>query len=89
MHASIKADARIELRASRPAKDLLERAARLANKTISACVLETMLKRAEEEVTQSQTFTLKEQDSAAFLAAISSPPEPNKELRRFFAQTNP
>lgn len=88
MRVADPANARIELRAKRADKQLLDAAAKLTGKTSSAFALEAILERARAEVERSKTILLKERDAELFHMALTSPPVPNEALRRLFAKTN-
>lgn len=75
---------RIELRAKREIKSIIERAAQLRHTTISAYLLETALEKAKSDLRDTETLKLNEDDRDRFFAALSSPPEPNPALQALF-----
>lgn len=71
---------RIELRARPEVKSIIERAAQLRHKTISAYLLESALQRAQSDLRETETLILNEEDRNRFFSLLSSPPEPNAAL---------
>jgi uncharacterized protein (DUF1778 family) len=80
---------RIELRAKPEVKAVLERAAQLRHTTISAYLLDSGLQKAKDDLRDSETMTLSEQDRDLFFSLLSSPPEPNDALRALFQNDRP
>lgn len=75
---------RIELRADSEAKSLLERAAFLQHKTLSAYLLDTALQKARTDLRESEIFSLSKNDRDKFFSALDSPPAPNDALKNLF-----
>ncbi len=75
---------RIELRAKREIKSIIERAAQLRQTTVSAYLLETALQKAKSDLQERETLILNEDDRDRFFAVLSSPPQPNPALRALF-----
>jgi len=77
---------RIELRTNAEAKAMLERAALLQHKTLSAYLLESALQKAKRDLKESEILTLHERDRDKFFSALSSPPAPNEALKDLFKE---
>jgi uncharacterized protein (DUF1778 family) len=73
---------RIDLRLSRRAKDLLQRAAEVRHKTVTEFVLESGLAAAEETLADRRQFLLDEKQWAAFVAALDAPPKAKPRLKK-------
>ena len=76
---------RVQVRIDASAKRMLERAAALANTTVSAFVVNTALDAARRLIRERQQIVLGERDWDVFLDALVSPPKPNTALRKAFA----
>ena len=79
---------RVDLRMTPTAKRTLQRAAAVANKTVSEFLLDSSLSAAVDTLADRRVFQLDETRWAAFMAALESPPEDNPRLRKLLA-TNP
>lgn len=77
---------RLEARLSRDQKDLLERAAALQGKSLSAFVLAVAEDAAIKTIQQADTIRLTGKDRDAFVAALLNPPLPSKKLRQAAAR---
>jgi len=71
---------RIQARATRQAKELLEAAAAMQGVTLSEFVLASALERATETVHAHRYVQLSARDSRAFAEALSNPRRPNEAL---------
>lgn len=81
-------DKRIDFRIEDSQKDLLVYAAALKNKKLSAFVLDSALKEAEELVAQKTHFQLPERQWKAFCFALDSPAREIKKLKNLFKGTD-
>ncbi|MEC4802875.1 MAG: DUF1778 domain-containing protein [Jaaginema sp. PMC 1079.18] len=70
-------------------RHLIDTAASLQDKTLSAFVLEAAQKAAEETLLDRVVFPLDEQQWAAFNAALERPPETNEALKSMLKQKTP
>lgn len=70
-------------------RDLINAAARVQGKTLSAFVLEAAQKAAEETLLDRVVFPLEKQQWEAFHEALECPPEANKALKSMLKQKNP
>lgn len=73
--------ARLEARVSVPQKQLFERAAELIGLNLSQFMIAALDEVARRTVRERDLMQLTAKDSHAFVAALLSPPEPNKRLR--------
>ena len=76
---------RVQVRIDRAAKQRLERAAALANTTVSAFVVNHALAAADHLIRDRERLVLSEGDWNRFFDALVDPPEPNEALRQAFA----
>jgi len=74
-------DSRLDLRVTRSEKEAIERAAALSGSSTTDFVRSTMLVAAERAVRTHQVLALTSEGAAAFVDAITNPPEPNDNLR--------
>ena len=79
--ADMVRDSRLELRVARSEKDMIERAAALSGSSTTDFVRSTMLEAAERAVLAHRVLALTSEGAAAFVEAITNPPEPNENLR--------
>lgn len=77
---------RIELRVNAEVKAMLERAAFLQHKTLSAYLMESALLKAKNDLKDSEIITLQEKDRERFFSALMSPPAPNEALKDLFKE---
>jgi uncharacterized protein (DUF1778 family) len=77
---------RINLRLSRGAKRKLERAAAYSDKTLTDFVIDVALQKADAIVRENEVITLTPAEWERFQALLVDPPEPNRRLRRAFAE---
>lgn len=82
--ATLLRSERIELRTKPEVKSILERAAQLRHTTLSAYLLESALQKAQDDLRQTETLLLNEQDRDLFFSLINAPPAPNAALTALF-----
>lgn len=76
---------RLSLRLDAEAKRKIERAATVAQRSVSSFVLTSALASAEKIIETHETLTLSDQDRDRLFAALLNPPPPNQALRSAFA----
>jgi len=74
-------DQAINIRATRGQRDLIDRAARVVNKSRSEFILETMSREAENILLDQVYFRLDDDAYARFSAMLDAPPAPTAKLR--------
>jgi len=79
---------RIELRTNTEVKSVIERAAQIRHTTISAYLLDSALKKAKEDIRDTETLILGEADRELFFSALEKPPEPNAALRKLLSDSS-
>lgn len=79
--ANRKKGERIDVRLRRDTKQLITKAATLANQTVSDFVVSVVVKHARNVIEQSTLIRLTERDAARFVEALENPPAPNAALR--------
>jgi uncharacterized protein (DUF1778 family) len=72
---------RLEARITPELKVVLERAAALQGRSLTAFVVDSAAAAAEETIRRHEVMTLSAQDGEAFVRALLNPPEPNEYLR--------
>ena len=72
---------RIQARATKRAKDVLERAAAVRGVSLSDFVISTALEQANKTLQAHEQLELSARDSLAFAEALINPPGPNEALR--------
>ncbi len=77
---------RVDLRMTPAAKRTLQRAAAVANKTLTEFLLDTGLNAALDTLADRRVFQLDETQWAAFEAALDMPPRNNARLRKLLAR---
>lgn len=77
---AVAESARINLRTSREAKALIERAAALMGTTVSGFMLQNAYESASRVVAEQETLTLSDRDRDVFLAVLDNPPKPTQAL---------
>ncbi len=82
-------DATIHVRASLQTRDLIERAAEVAGKTMTEFVLESATQHAMDVLVDQRLFSLGEEAFAAFERALDEPPRPNAQLKSLLASRSP
>ena len=78
--------AKLDLRLSPEAKEKLQVAASISQRSVSEFVLESALVRAEETLTDRTRFGLDASQWKAFLAALDAPPRDLPRLNRLFQE---
>ena len=78
--------AKLDLRLSPEAKEKLQAAASISQRSVSEFVLESALVRAEETLTDRTRFGLDAGQWKAFLAALDAPPRDLPRLNRLFQE---
>jgi uncharacterized protein (DUF1778 family) len=79
-------EANIHIRARTADRDLIDRAAALANKTRSEFVLDSARREAEEVLREQRVFHLDADAWKDFMEALDNPPKDNPGLDRLFAR---
>ncbi len=77
---------RVDLRMTPSAKQTLQRAAAVTNKTLTEFLLDSGLHAAHDTLADRRTFVLDDQRWGAFLAALNAPPADNPRLRALLAR---
>jgi uncharacterized protein (DUF1778 family) len=80
---------RVDLRMTPTAKRTLQRAAAVANKTVSEFLLDSSLSAAFDTLADRRVFQLDEARWAAFMAELDVPPKDNPRLRKLLATKAP
>ena len=86
--ATIQKDTRIDLRIENSKKDFLVYAAALRNKKLSAFVIDSALKEAEELVANKVQFPLTDHQWKIFSSALDRPPREIPKLKRLLKGPN-
>ncbi len=81
IQASTARSERINLRLSGTAKRLIEQAASVKGKPVSAFIVSSALATAEETIDRHGTMALPRDDALRFFDALAEPPPPNERLR--------
>lgn len=76
---------RVDLRMTPAAKRTLQRAAAVANKTVSEFLLDSSLTAAFDTLADRRVFQLDDKRWDAFMAALARPPKRNPGLRKLLA----
>jgi uncharacterized protein (DUF1778 family) len=77
---------RLHLRMTRAAKQTLQKAAAVNNKTLTEFLLDSGLNAAEETLADHRIFQLADNDWDAFMAALAAPSRDNPRLRKLLAR---
>jgi len=77
---------RVDLRMTPSAKQTLQRAAAVANKTLTEFLLDTGLNAALDTLADRRVFQLDQKRWDAFMAALAAPPKNNPKLRKLLAR---
>lgn len=80
---------RVDLRMTPAAKRTLQRAATVANKTVTEFLIDSSLAAAFDTLADRRVFQLDETRWAAFMAALDAPPKHNPRLRRLLTTKAP
>jgi len=81
-------DERIDLRVSRSAKTLLQRAAAARQKSVTEFVLESGLAAAAEALADRRHFAVDSAQWNAFVAMLDGPPTPKPRLRKLLKSSS-
>lgn len=73
---------RIQARATKRAKDVLERAAAVQGVSLSDFIISTALEQANKSLQAHEQLELSARDSRAFAEALINPPAPNEALSK-------
>ena len=76
---------RLEARITAELKETIAHAARLAGRSITDFVLESVQRSAHETILEHEVIRLNARESASFVRALLHPPKPNPKLRAAFA----
>ncbi len=85
---SVKTE-RIDVRASRPVKQLLQQAAQVCHKNVSEFLLDAGVTAANQAMADRQRFILDEQQWQAFQQALDRPVQAKPELKRLLSTPGP
>jgi uncharacterized protein (DUF1778 family) len=77
---------RVDLRMTPAAKQTLQRAAAVNNKTLTEFLLDTGLSAAFDTLADRRVFQLDQKRWDAFMAALDAPPKNNPKLRKLLAR---
>jgi uncharacterized protein (DUF1778 family) len=77
---------RVDLRMTPAAKQTLQRAAAVANKTLTEFLLDTGLSAALDTLADRRVFQLDEERWAQFMKELSAPPKSNPRLRKLLTR---
>jgi uncharacterized protein (DUF1778 family) len=80
---------RVDLRMTPTAKRTLQRAAAVANKTVSEFLLDSSLAAAFDTLADRRVFLLNDEQWAAFTAELDRPPSDNPQLRKLLTARAP
>lgn len=78
----VNKEERLQVRLDRDAKQVLEKAARYENQTLSGFVLTKALDEARQVIDRHEILRINEQDWGQVMAAIDNPPVANDALKR-------
>jgi uncharacterized protein (DUF1778 family) len=77
---------RVDLRMTPEAKRTLQRAAAVANKTVTEFLLDSGLNAAVDTLSDRRVFVLDEERWTQFMAELAAPPKDNPRLRKLLAR---
>jgi uncharacterized protein (DUF1778 family) len=77
---------RVDLRMTPEAKRTLQRAAAVANKTVTEFLLDSGLNAAVDTLADRRVFVLDDERWSQFMAALEAPPKDNPRLRKLLAR---
>ena len=86
MMASENRSERVDLRMTPSAKQTLQRAAAMANKTLTEFLLDSGMDAAYDTLADRRVLMLNEEQWAAFAAVLDAPPADNPRLRALLAR---
>lgn len=75
---------RIEFRVADDKKKQIEKAAQLANLSLSAYIRNVVLRQTKIDLEQNEIITLTKRDRDALMEVLANPPEPNEALKALF-----
>jgi uncharacterized protein (DUF1778 family) len=78
---------RIDVRTDPEVKSIIERAALLSHKSISAYILDSALRKAQEDIHETERLQLTSAEREVFFAALINPPEPNESMKALFSDS--
>ncbi len=78
---------RVDLRMTPAAKQTLQQAATVANKTLTEFMLDSSLHAAVDTLADRRAFVLDDERWAAFMAELERPPADNPRLRKLLTRT--
>lgn len=76
---------RIDVRTNPEVKAIIERAALLSHKSVSAYILDSALRTAQEDIRDTERLRLSVAERDVFYASLANPPEPNDSLKNLFS----
>ena len=79
-------DAKLEVRLTTSAKEIIKTAATALHRSVSDFVLESALARAEETLPDRQRFGLSKAQWEAFNKALEAPPRPSRRLAKLLKE---
>ncbi len=82
-------DATINIRVVRRQRDLIDRAAKLMNKTRSSFILDAATAEAENAVLDQTVFRLSPEKYKQFMEKLDAPPADNPRLRKMLSGKSP
>jgi uncharacterized protein (DUF1778 family) len=80
--------AKVEMRLTKSAKQLLQAAASASHRSVSEFVLESALARAEETLPDRKRFGLDKAHWKAFQEALDAPPRPSRRLAKLLREAS-
>jgi len=73
---------RIDLRVDDESKAILDRAAEVSNLSLSAYILQVVLKQAMLDIKENETIVLSNRDRDMIMKMLDEPPEPTEALKK-------
>jgi uncharacterized protein (DUF1778 family) len=84
--ATMRSD-RIDIRTNPEVKAIIERAALLSHKSVSAYILDSAFQTAQEDIRETERLRLSVAEREVFYAALAKAPEPNDSLKALFTDS--
>lgn len=84
-----KRDTVVNLRMSRPVRDLIDNAAAALGKTRTDFIIDSSRRQATDVLLDQRLFALDDKQYRAFLRALDEPPAANAKLKRLMASKSP
>jgi uncharacterized protein (DUF1778 family) len=84
-----RSDANLTMRVSAQTKELIETAAHLVSKTVSAFVIESARRQAIDVLLDQTVFHLSAAEAEAFASVLDNPPAPTEKLRALMRSKSP